>query len=419
VLPVARDDATADLVVSSSLSGSKGRLTTVVHRGARVGVHAAFAAHAAIAASWGPRLPLLKQQANVTQTDLGLVLAGLAAGLFVGTRVAGWPVARLGSRGTIRLGIPLLAATLLGVAIAKDAPSLAAAFVANGLASGLLDVANNAQAVAVERDYGRSLMHGIHGTWSAGMLGAGAVAALAARLDVSLSVHFGMVALAVIVVGLVASRRLLPGSEGIRESNAPRPQPPHGRSQPLSGRKAILILGLVGFSSFLAEGVAADWSAVYFYEDRGAATSVAAIGFVAFALGMTVSRFVGDALVARFGPVAATRAAAAGAAAGFILGVALPVPGAMVAFALIGFALGPVVPVAFSAAGNSRVGRTTTALGWVVTVSYAGSILGPVMIGAVAGLMGLRVALLLPVAFAAAIFAAAGSLRPADHSRIA
>ena len=379
-------------------------------------MNVAFATHAAIVATWGPRLPLLKQQANLSQTDLGLVLAGLAGGLFVGTRIAGWPVARFGSRGTIRMGIPLMAATLLGIALATDGVTLAAAFVANGLVAGLLDVANNAQAVTVERDYGRSLMHGFHGMWSAGMLGAGGIAALAARFDVSVTAHFGSVAIVVTAAGLLASRGLLPGTEGIHEPATPEAEALSRRRDPLSGRKAILVLGAVGFSSFLAEGVAADWSAVYFYEDRGATTGVAAVGFVAFALGMTVSRFMGDAFVSRFGPVAVARTAGLGAAAGFVLGVALPVPGAIIAFALLGFALGPVVPVAFSAAGNTRIGRTTTALGWVVTISYAGSIVGPALVGAVAGLSSLRVALLVPVTFAIAIVAAAGSLRPPETS---
>ena len=381
-------------------------------------MNVAFAAHAAIVATWGPRLPLLKQQAHLSQTDLGLVLAGLAGGLFVGTRIAGWPIAWFGSRGTIRLGIPVLAATLLGVALATNGVLLAGAFVVNGLAAGLLDVANNAQAVAVERGYGRSLMHGFHGTWSAGMLCAGAVAVLAARLDMSLRVHFGLVAIVVAVTGLIASVGLLPGTEGIHEPEAPEPEPQRGRHRPLAGRTAILILGIVGFSSFLSEGVAADWSAVYFYEERGTTTSVAAVAFVAFALGMTISRFVGDALVSRFGPVAIARIAGVGSAAGFVLAVALPVPGAIVAFALLGLALGPVVPVAFSAAGNTRVGRTTTALGWVVTISYAGSIVGPVVVGAVAGLSDLRVALLVPAAFSVAIAAAAGSLRPPEDARL-
>jgi len=249
------------------------------------------------------------------------------------------------------------------------------------------------------------------------MLGAGAIAALAARFDVSLRVHFGLVAVTVALVGLVASADLLPRTEGIHEPEIPGPQPPPSRRRSLSGRTAILILGIIGFSSFLAEGVAADWSAVYLYDDRGSTTSIAAVAFVAFALGMTVSRFVGDALVSRFGPVSLARIAGSVSAAGFLFVVALPVPGAIVAFAVLGLALGPVVPVAFSAAGNSRVARTTTALGWVVTISYAGSIVGPMLIGAVAGLTSLRVALLVPVAFAVAIAVAAGSLRSAEAGR--
>ena len=47
-------------------------------------------------------------------------------------------------------------------------------------------------------------------------------------------------------------------------------------------------------------------------------------------------------------------------------------PAVLIAFALLGLGLAPVVPVIFSAAGN--VGSGSPALGWVVTMSYVGAV---------------------------------------------
>jgi MFS family permease len=89
-----------------------------------------------------------------------------------------------------------------------------------------------------------------------------------------------------------------------------------------------------------------------------------------------------------------------------ILGLAvLAWPATFVAFALLGLGLAPLVPIAFSAAGN--LGSGARALGWVVTMSYVGSVLGPAAIGFVAHAVGLRAGLVIPaaLAFAAALLA--------------
>ena len=70
----------------------------------------------------------------------------------------------------------------------------------------------------------------------------------------------------------------------------------------------------------------------------------------------------------------------------------------MAAFALMGVGLAPVVPLTFSAAGNTGLGPTGVILGRVVTMGYLGSIVGPIVIGALAQAVGLRSALLLLVA---------------------
>ena len=85
----------------------------------------------------------------------------------------------------------------------------------------------------------------------------------------------------------------------------------------------------------------------------------------------------------------------------------------MAGFALLGAGLAPVVPVTFSAAGNTGLGPTGAILARVVTLSYVGGILGPVAIGWTAEQVGLRAALWLPAGLILLIVALAGRVAPA------
>ena len=87
----------------------------------------------------------------------------------------------------------------------------------------------------------------------------------------------------------------------------------------------------------------------------------------------------------------------------------------LIAFALLGLGLAPIVPIVFSAAGN--VGGGAQALGWVVTMSYVGVVLGPAAIGAVAHGVGLRWGLVIPAALALVAAALAGFARDRRRRR--
>ena len=364
-------------------------------RRARASVVGAFALHAAVAGTLGPRLPAVKEQAGITDGELGVALAVFAVGLFVGTRVVGTLLDRLGTRGVLRGGMPLLGVSLLGPAFAESLPSLAASLFVVGALSGVLDVAMNANAVFVERSYGRPIMSSIHGTWSAGMLVASGGAAAAAALDVSVRLHFGLAALAIALLSAPALGHLAAAAD------VPQERVPGARTRAYLPARPVLLLGIIGFCSFLGEGAAIDWSAVYVDESLDASRGVAALAFVAFSVGITASRFLVDRIAARLGPVAVVRWGATLAATGLALGLAVPeTAAAITGFALLGAGLAPVVPTVFSAAGNMRVRSGRTALAVVVTISYLGSILGPALIGLVTSLVGLRAALGIPVLLA-------------------
>jgi MFS family permease len=357
-------------------------------RAARTSIGATFVIHGFVSGSWAPRVPTLKGNLNLDAGGLGIAFMGLAVGLLVGTRIAGRVLDRHGTRVPLRVGLPAQCAALLGPALARDLMALTAAFAFLGLSSGFLDVAMNSNAVAVERSYVRPIMSGLHGLWSVGFLAGSALGAGAATLGARVMLHFAVVAVVLGTLTLAATLGLLSVASERRE-----------RKKRWSG--PVLLLGLIAFCSFAGEGSAADWSAVYMNETVGTGPGYAGVPFVAFSLGMIASRFTADALSARFGPNLVMRGGGLVAAAGLTLVLGAPQAAPAVAgYLLFGVGLAPIVPIAFSAAGNIDDSHTGGILSSVVTIGYAGSILGPVVIGFAADALSLRAALIFAVLMA-------------------
>jgi MFS family permease len=367
----------------------------------RAAVGAAFLIHSTVSGTWAPRLPAIKESLDMSDGELGTALVGLAIGLLAGTRLAGAPVDRFGSRPVMRAGFPLLAATLLLPGLADSAVALFLALLVLGIASGALDVAMNAQGIEVERYLARPILSGLHGLWSVGLaIGAG-VAAIAAAVDATPLEQFAVVAAALALASLVFLRGLLPAHDQIRgDAKDERGDVSVQWTLPL------VLLGVIGFCSFVGEGSASDWSAVYMTQELGASAALGAVAFAAFAVTMAAARFAADPLRSRLGNGTLVRGGSLLAAVGLGSALLIDEPAAgIVGFALLGLGLAPVVPIAFSAAGDLDPRATGRLVGRVATIGYVGSVVGPIMIGWLAEGTSLRTALWLVVLLALAIAA--------------
>src|SRR5262249_5690493 len=178
----------------------------------------------------------------------------------------------------------------------------------------------------------------------------------------------------------------------------------------------LVCLAAMAFGSFLAEGAASDWSAVYLHFSLGASVGLAAAGYTVFSLTMTAGRLVGDRLADLAGPARLVRLSAGGGRGGFS-GGALGgggwvgrVGGARAGFALLGAGLSVVVPLVFSAA--AATGRPGPNLALVTSSGYLGVLAGPALIGGVAQLTGLQAALGIVVILCVMCAALAGFVLP-------
>jgi predicted MFS family arabinose efflux permease len=375
-------------------------------RAARAALFAFFLLNGVGIASWAAHIPDVKQKFGFTDATLGLALLALALGS-VGTLVfGGHLVARIGSRRmtTVAAFVFCLALPLLLLA-----PSPAFLFIVLpifGACIGAMEVAMNVQAVAIEARYGRPIMSTFHALFSVGGLLGAALASLTLALTVAPGAHLAAVGFGLAALTAVSLPHLLPTDDAAPD-DSPAFVLPTG---PLLG------LSLLAFFCLVAEGAMADWSAVYLRDTLGTNPAFAASGYAAFSIAMAAGRFGGDALRARFHAVTLVRASGILAAVG--LGVALLVAqpvATLVGLACVGLGLANIVPVLFTAAGQTPGIAPGMGIAAVASVGYFGFLLGPPVIGFVARATSLTIGLGLVAVLIALIALCAGGVNHADR----
>lgn len=381
------------------------RLPTTELSRARLGVALAFAAQGLTLGSWAARIPQVRDNLSLTDTILGLALLSTAIGAIAAMPLAGGLVSRSGSRNVCLAGGILMACGLAVAGVAPSLPVLALALAAMGAGSGSQDVSMNAHGVELERRVGRPILSAFHGVFSLGAMVGAALGGLAAGNNLPVNVHFGLTAVVLVVLAVAAYRLMLPGHVD-QVAKTPLFQRP-----PI----ALLGLGLLAFGSLMAEGSVADWSAVLMHGSFGADAATAAFAFAAFSLLMTVGRFGGDRLVHRFGPVRVTRAGAIVSLAGFVLALAVGMPLAgIVGFALVGAGLASMVPIIFRAGAHLPGVPPGVGIAATTTLGYVGFLVGPPLVGFLAGQLGLRTALVSMIVLLALVAVFAGETELAD-----
>lgn len=409
-LPVSEETGTPNTRPSQSAAHHSAR-----H--ARLALTVTFFVNGAVLSNWVPRIPAVQDHLGLSNGALGLALLGVAVGALISMPVAGALAARFGSRPVVTVSGLALCAGLPLPALATGPLTLWLALLVLGLANGALDVSMNAQGVAVQARAGRPILSSFHAAFSFGGLTGAITGGLAAGLGIVPLRHFVVVA-AICAVAAFASSRGLMGAraEALAHPVVPTREPKTRRRLPRPSRR-LLALGVVAFCCLLGEGAMGDWTAVYLKNTLHTGAGVAAAGFAAFSLTMTVGRLFGDHLTAGWGPVRLVRRGGVLVAVALGAGLLVGEPwAAIVGFGGVGAGLAAIVPVVFSAAGASGDLPAGPAIAAVSTLGYLGFLAGPPVIGLTAGVVTLTGALGIVVLMGGIIALLAGSVRPYQPS---
>jgi MFS family permease len=339
---------------------------------------------------WGTFAVLLADLSGA----LGLSPGSLGVALFVGAAASivamallGWISDRLGRRAFLVVSGGVMGLGISALAIVGGYAALLAALILLYAASGLYDVGINAAAVDLERAAGRRFMVVLHAAFSAG----GVAGALSAGALLSAGVDYRHVYLALLpllgaAILAVAATRFPPpgeppGSGGAGEAGLYRSLP-------------LLLVAVIATLALLSEGEMEHWSGVYLRQTLGLSALLGGSGVAVFYGSMAVGRLGAAFVIERLGNRRTLQGSGLLAAGGMTLALATREPLlVVVGFLVVGLALSAVVPITFSLAGDIAPERAGGAISVVTTLGYGGFLLGPVVVGGLAEVVGLRAAL--------------------------
>ena len=349
--------------------------------------------------TWGAALPAVRDQAGLDQGRLGVALLCIGLGALPAMLLTGRAVDRSGGS-VVAVALVLMAACGVAVSVgATSGTSLAVLLLLLGATSGAADVGVNAVAGAAERAAGRPVLTRAHGVFSTAVVASSLLTGGVQAVGLPVSVAFAVVVVLAVHSG-VALWSL-------------RPPPQDGRTAPAVttrglGRSAwmlpLVAVGLIGAMAFAVENAHQSWSAIFLADELAVAGGLTAAAPAVFAGVAAVTRFAvgafarlpagpvltGGALLAAVGSLTLARAESTTPA---LLGLAVAAAGTSVLFpTLLRTALADIRP--------DLRGRATSA---VAATAYLGFVLGPVGVGALAGTVGLRDAIVGVAALAATV----------------
>ena len=139
-----------------------------------------------------------------------------------------------------------------------------------------------------------------------------------------------------------------------------------------------------------------DWSVIYFKKVVIAPIALQGAGFTAFMFTMAGGRFIADFFSHHFGLKRTLQISGVLTTTGLLIAVIFPyLYTAIAGLMLVGAGVSSVVPMVYSAAGKSKTMSAGVALTAVSTIGFIGFLVGPPVIGFIAGLATLRASFIL------------------------
>ena len=340
--------------------------------------------------TWASRIPTIQQQLHLNEAQLGAVLFALPVGLMGTLPLTGMLLSRFDSRRIMIIGAVFFNIMLCAIGFATKPWQLVIALVCFGSSRNLFNISANAQSIGVQALFDRSIIARFHGVWSLAVFAGAGLGSVMVSFSVSPAWHFAVVGVLLTALCIYAYPGTLSQRPAAREK----------RPLFVLPDKTLVKYGLISFASMACEGTMIDWSGIFFRKAVHTNQAVATLGFVAYAIAMTLGRLTGDRLANRFGIRTMLTYSGLLIGGGLLVAVLLPYPlTAGLGFILTGFGVSCVIPMVFSMAGRSVGMSSGSAIASVSTVGYLGFLVVPPLVGSVAQAAGLRGAFGMMVVF--------------------
>ena len=324
--------------------------------------------------NWATLIPFIKQKHDLNDAQLGLLLLSLPFGATAMNPFSTYFINRFGMLNTTIIGLILLASAYAIPVSVGYLPLVVLALVSVGMSLSVTNVAMNTCVTSLEHQYDINIMSTCHGMFSAGLMFGSIISSILQGMKVQPSSQMLVIAVCIAAVVLLLRPTILGiHEEKIVESSGAKFILPKG---------ALLLMILISLCTNVTEGTMADWTAVYMREIVQTDDYFIGWGLAGYSMFMALGRFLGDALIPRFGGNAIIRVGGVIVALGVLVAVFLPYTvTAIMGFALVGAGVSCAAPILYGSAARVPNMAKGAGLATMNTFSMVGFLAGPVIIG--------------------------------------
>ena len=246
-----------------------------------------------------------------------------------------------------------------------------------------------------------------HGGWSLGACAGALIGFVMILAGVSPIWHYTLIFIIILIIALSGRKYLQESASQETEVSDTKTQERNAAKAPNGFRllfqkpeMLLLQLGLVGLFALIVESAMFDWSAVYFESVVHVPKSLQ-IGFLVFMIMMATGRFLTNYAYQLWGKKKVLQLAGSFICIGFFISallggvfesMAMKVIINSLGFMLVGLGISCIVPTLYSFVGAKSKTPISIALTILSSISFIGSLIAPLLIGAISQAFDIRIA---------------------------
>lgn len=345
-----------------------------------------FLGFAAFGMLWGlysAAIPAIKNTTGASDGALGTAMMCVALAAAPAMYLTGRLLDRFG-RPVVIAAAALFAVVAVTPTLADSLPTLVITLLLFGLGSGAFDVVINSMAATVEAERDIRVMNRAHALFSLGLMVGAVVTGFGRSIGVppwTLLTAAGLL----VLVGIASTTHRVP-------HHVSREQPQRSGRRRLN--RMALGFGLLVALALLVESGVQQWSAVFLEQEVSAPVAVSGLAPAIFAGAMVLGRLAGHWISTRMSDRLVLLSAGIVSGVGTVVVAMAATPLiALIGFAIAGGSISVAAPTVYGLVGRRSLAEHRGAsIGAASSIGYLGLLLGPVVVGQLAGLFDLRIA---------------------------
>lgn len=335
--------------------------------------------------TWATRLPQLKANLGITDTQIGTALLLYSVAALVISPFSSYVMDRFPNGKTAYYSVIFQLLSFLLPFMANSFPMFLLGMSIAGLANGFINVSVNASAAIVEKHFERRIMSQSHAMFSIGAIFGAIAAGLIADMGIPPLYHMGGVVLFLLIANYALRTTWI---------NLPN----ISLKAPVFAFPNLPLLGLflIAVCVVIAELTIMDWSAVYLKDTLQSSPFLSGLAFAGFSVSMSIGRLSSDAIIANIGTrntlIFGCLLAGLGLGiAGFTLSPLIAILG----FTIAGLGMSVIVPLLYSLSATTKNTSTGLGIGSIATACVLAGLIGRPSVGWISDNMGMSTSVII------------------------